>query len=65
MSILSTTHKMVRKYLSIRWVNGIEKQTLGITFGTIPQKRTKLGISFRATKNRNNLLEYRSEEKTT
>ncbi len=56
---------MFRKYLSIRWVTGVEKQTLGISFQTIPQKRTQLGIPFRATKNRNNLSEYRSEEKPT
>jgi hypothetical protein len=55
---------MFRKYLSIRWVTGVEKQTL-IPFRTIPRKRTQLGIPFRATKNINNLSEYLSEEKLT
>jgi hypothetical protein len=36
-------------------------QILGIPFRTIPQKRTQLGIPFRATKNRNILSECRSE----
>jgi hypothetical protein len=36
-------------------------QILGISFRTIPQKRTQLGIPFCATKNINNFLECRSE----
>jgi hypothetical protein len=36
-------------------------QILGIPFRTIPRKRPHLGIPFRATKNRNQLSECRSE----
>jgi hypothetical protein len=62
MSKLSAPHQMVRKYL---WVTGVEKQTLGIPFRTIPRKRTQLGILFRVTKNINNLPNHSVEEKPT
>jgi hypothetical protein len=69
MSMLSTPHRMVRKYLSVRWVTGVEKQTLGIPFRTIPRKRTQLGIPIHAKKIetifRNAVPNYSVEEKPT